>query len=279
MGSIEVGQDSSGSIELYYEDRGTGRPIVLIHGWPLSGVSWQKQVAALLSAGYRVLCYDRRGFGKSSKPATGYDFDTLADDLYQVLSRLDLHDVTLVGFAMGTGELARYLGAYGTKRVRSAVFLASLPPFLLKTPDNPGGLDGDVFETLKQRLTADRAAYLTTFLRDFYNVDVFGGDRVSEDDVQHSWNVAMSASLQGTRECVAAWTTDFRPDCRRIDVPALVVHGDADRILPLSATATSLHERLRTSRLVVIDGAPHGFTWTHAEHVNRELLAFLAERP
>ena len=278
MGSIVVGQDSSGSIDLYYEDHGTGRPVVLIHGWPLSGASWEKQVAALLSAGYRVLRYDRRGFGKSSQPTTGYDFDTLADDLYQVLSRLDLHDVTLVGFAMGTGELARYLGAYGAKRVRSAVFLASLPPFLLKTPDNPAGLDGDVFETIKQRLTADRPAYLTTFLRDFYNVDVVGDDRVSEHDVQHSWNVAMSASLQGTRDCVTAWTTDFRPDCRRVDVPALVVHGAADRILPVAATAVPLHERLHTSRLVVIDGAPHGLTWTHAEHVNRELLAFLAER-
>jgi pimeloyl-ACP methyl ester carboxylesterase len=278
MGSVVVDQDSSGSIDLYYEDHGTGRPVVLIHGWPLSGASWEKQVAALLSAGYRVLCYDRRGFGKSSKPATGYDFDTLADDLHQVLSGLDLHDVTLVGFAMGTGELARYLGAYGAKRVRSAVFLASLPPFLLKTPDNPGGLDADVFEAIGRCLTADRPAYLTTFLRDFYNVDVFGGDRVSEDVVQESWNVAMSASPQGTRDCVTAWTTDFRPDCRRVDVPALVVHGDADRILPLAATGAPLHERLPTSRFVVIHGAPHGLTWTHAEHVNRELLAFLAER-
>jgi pimeloyl-ACP methyl ester carboxylesterase len=180
---------------------------------------------------------------------------------------------------MGTGEVVRYLGAYGAKRVRSAVFLASLPPFLLKTPDNPGGLDGDVFEAIKRCLTTDRPAYLRTFLRDFYNVDVFGGDRVSEDVVQDSWNVAMSASLQGTHDCVTAWTTDFRPDCRRVNVPALLVHGDADRILPLAATGASLHERLHMSRLVVIDGAPHGLTWTHAEQVNRELLAFLAERP
>jgi non-heme chloroperoxidase len=276
---IVVGRDESGSIELHYEDHGTGRPVVLIHGWPLSGASWEKQIAALLAAGYRVVRYDRRGFGQSSKPATGYDYDTLADDLYQLLAHLDLHDVTLVGFAMGTGELARYLGAYGAKRVRSAVVLASLPPFLLKTPDNPSGLDGSVFEAIKQRLAADRPGYLRELLTDFYNVDVLGGVRVESHVVQDAWNVAMSASPTGMRDCVTAWTTDFRPDCRRMDVPALVLHGDADRILPLAATAAPLHACLRTSRLVVIDGAPHGLIWTHAEHVNRELLAFLAERP
>ncbi|MEW6272387.1 MAG: alpha/beta hydrolase [Thermodesulfobacteriota bacterium] len=279
MSSVVVGRDSSGSIDLYYEDHGSGRPVVLIHGWPLSGSSWEKQVAALLAAGYRVLRYDRRGFGQSSKPATGYDFDTLADDLYQLLSRLDLYDVTLVGFAMGTGELARYLGAYGAKRVRDAVFLASLPPFLLKTPDNPGGIDAGVFEAIKRRLAVDRSRYLSTFFSDFYNVDVLGGDRVDENVVRRSWRVAMAASPRGTRDCVTAWTTDFRPDCRRVDVPALVVHGGADRILPLAATGAPLQKRLRASRLVVIDGAPHGLTWTHAEQVNRELLAFLAERP
>src|SRR5262245_6546075 len=170
MSSIAVGHDESGPIDLYYEDHGTGRPVALVHGWPLSAASWEKQVVALLSAGYRVVRYDRRGFGKSSKPATGYGYDTLADDLYRLLSHLDLYDVTLVGFAMGTGELARYLGAYGAKRIRSVAFLASLPPFLLKTPDNPGGLDGSVFEAIKQGLTADRAAYLSTFFTDFYNV-------------------------------------------------------------------------------------------------------------
>jgi len=272
MSSIVVGRDDSGAIELHYEDLGSGRPVVLIHGWPLSGASWEKQIAALLPAGYRVLCYDRRGFGKSSKPPAGYDFDTLADDLWKLLSHLNLHDVTLVGCAMGTGELARYLGAYGTKRVRSAVFLASLPPFLLKTPANPAGLDGAVFDAIERRLAADRPAYLSAFLAECYDVDV------TRDVVQRAWNEAMTASPQGTRDCVSAWTTDFRADCRRVDVPALLVHGDADRILPLAATATPLHERLHTSRLVVIDGAPHGLTWTHAERVNRELLAFLAER-
>jgi non-heme chloroperoxidase len=279
MSSIVVGRDAAGPIDLYYEDHGTGRPVVLIHGWPQSGASWEKQVAALLSAGYRVLRYDRRGFGRSSQPQAGYDFDTLADDLSQLLSHLNLRDVTLVGFAMGTGELARYLGAYGGKRVRSAVFLASLPPFLLRTPDNPAGLDRSVFDAITQRLAADRPAYLSAFFADCYNVDVFGGDRVTQDVVARVWNEAMRASPQATRDCVTAWTTDFRSDCRRVDVPALVIHGDADRILPLAATATPLHERLHTSRLVVVDGAPHGLTWTHAERVNRELLAFLAERP
>jgi len=279
VSSIAVGRENSGSIDLYYEDHGSGRPVVLIHGWPLSGASWERQVAALLPEGYRVVTYDRRGFGQSSKPTKGYDYDTLADDLHEILTRLDLHDATLVGFSMGTGEVARYLGAYGSKRVRSAVFLASLPPFLLKTADNPGGVDADVFEAIKQHIAADRPAYLARFLADFYNVDVFGSERVSEQVVQLAWNVATGASPRGTLDCVSAWTTDFRNDLRRVDVPALVVHGNADRILPLAATGVPLHERLRGSRLVVIEGGPHGFIWTHAEQVNRELLAFLAERP
>ena len=279
MGSITVGRENSGSIDLYYEDHGSGRPVVLIHGWPLSGASWEKQVAALLPAGYRVVTYDRRGFGQSSKPTTGYDYDTFADDLHRLLTHLDLHDVTLVGFSMGTGEVARYLGAYGSKRVRSAVFLASLPPFLLKTPDNPGGVDAAVFEAIKQSIVADRPAYLARFLADFYNVDVFGGERVSEQVVQLGWNVAAGASPKGTLDCVSAWTTDFRNDLRRVDVPALVVHGNADRILPLAATGVPLHERLRGSRLVVVEGGPHGLIWTHAQQVNRELLALLGEQP
>lgn len=279
IGRIVVGRDASGPIELHYEDRGSGRPVVLIHGWPLSGASWEKQVEALRSGGYRVLRYDRRGFGQSSQPSSGYDYDTLADDLYKVLVHLDLHDVTLVGFAMGTGEVARYLRAYGAKRIRSAVFLASLPPFLLKTEDNPGGIDGNVFAAIQRRLTDDRRAYVTSFLADFYNVDALDGDRVGERTVEKSRDVAMNASSQGLHDCVAAWTTDFRADCRHIDIPALIVHGDADRILPLAATGAALHERLRASRLVIVEGAPHGLNWTHAEDVNRELLAFLAERP
>jgi non-heme chloroperoxidase len=179
---------------------------------------------------------------------------------------------------MGTGELARYLGAYGAKRVRSAVFLASLPPFLLQTPDNPAGLDGSVFDGMQRRLAADRPGYLSAFLAECFDLGVLGTDPLTRDAVARAWTVAMQAPLRSLRDCVTAWTTDFRADCRRVDVPALLVHGDADRILPLAATARPLHERLRTSRLVVLDGAPHGFPLTHAERVNRELLAFLAER-
>jgi non-heme chloroperoxidase len=279
MSSIAVGRMNSGSIDLYYEDHGSGRPVVLIHGWPLSGASWERQIAALLPAGYRVVTYDRRGFGQSSKPTVGYDYDAFADDLHKLLTHLDMHDVTLVGFSMGTGEVARYLGAYGSKRVRSAVFLASVPPFLLKTPDNPRGVDAGVFEAIKQSIVADRHAYLSRFLADFYNVDVFGGERVSEQVVQLGWNVAAGASPKGMLDCISAWTTDFRNDLRRVDVPALVVHGSADRILPLAATGDPLHERLRGSRLVVVEGGPHGFIWTHSEQVNRELLAFLGQQP
>lgn len=278
MSRLVVGHDASGAIDLHYEDRGSGRPVVLIHGWPLSGAYWERQVAALLAAGYRVLHYDRRGFGQSSRPVTGYDYDTLADDLFTLLAHLDLWDVTLVGFAMGAGELARYLGAYGAKRVRSVVFFASLPPFLLKTPDNPSGIDDEVFDAVQRGLAADRPAYLARFLSNSYNVDVLGGDALGEH-VERQLDVAVAASPQATADCVRACTTDFRSDCRRVDVPALIVHGDADRILPLAATSVPLHALLRASRLVVIEGAPHGFPWTHAEQVNRELLAFLAERP
>ena len=244
MSSIAVGRENSGSIDLYYEDHRSGRPVVLIHGWPLSGASWEKQVPALLAAGYRAVTYDRRGFGQSSKPTVGYDYDTFAADLHKLLTHIDAHDVTLVGFSMGTGEVARYLGAYGAKRVRSAVFLAPVPPFLLKTPDDPRGVDAGVFEAIKESLVADRPAFLARFLADFYNADVFAAGPVSEHVVQLGWNVAAGASPKGTLDCVAAWTTDFRRDLQRVNVPALVAQGDADRILPLAATGVPLHERL-----------------------------------
>jgi non-heme chloroperoxidase len=278
MPYVTVGRENSGDIDLYYEDHGAGKPVVLIHGWPLSAASWEKQVPALLSAGYRVIAYDRRGFGKSSKPVYGYDYDTLARDLHILMERLDLHGATLVGFSMGTGEVARYLGTYGSGRVEKAVFLASVPPFLLKTPDNPGGVDGSVFDGIKESIAADRPAYLTTFFENFYNTDLLGGDRISDEVVRFSWNVASRASPTGTRDCVSAWTTDFRTDVPRIDVPALVVHGDADRILPIEATGIPLARALEGSRFVVIEGGPHGIIWTHAEEVNRELLDFLGAK-
>jgi pimeloyl-ACP methyl ester carboxylesterase len=276
MSLINVGDENSGTIDLYYEDHGTGKPVVLIHGWPLSGASWERQVPALLAAGYRVITYDRRGFGESSRPASGYNYDVLADDLHKVITKLDLHDVALVGFSMGGGEVARYLGTHGTARLSQAVFMSAIPPFLLMTPDNPSGVEGSVFEGIKHAIFADRLAFLSTFFSNFYNVDLLKGTRISDDVVRLSWNVAAAASPIGTFDCVQAWLTDFRADLARIDVPTLVIHGDADRILPLAATGARTQESVKGSRLAVIEGGPHGLNWTHAEHVNRELLKFFA---
>ncbi len=278
MNYISVGKENSTNINLYYEDHGTGRPVVLIHGWPLSGASWEKQLPALLTAGYRVITYDRRGFGNSSRPATGYNYDTLTSDLNKLMTHLDLCDATLVGFSMGGGEVARYLGACGSKRVRSAVFMAAIPPFLLKSADNAEGVDGAVFDGIKQAIVADRPAFITAFLANFYNLDVLAGKRISDDDVRLSWQVAAGASPVGTLDCVTAWLTDFRKDLERINVPTLVVHGDADRILPLATTGGRISAHVKDSRLAVIAGGPHGLNWTHADEVNRELLAFLGKQ-
>jgi non-heme chloroperoxidase len=278
MPYINVGQENSGKIDVYYEDHGSGKPVVLIHGWPLSGRSWEKQTSALLEAGYRVITYDRRGFGASSKPTFGYDYDTLAADLNEVLTTLDLRDAAIVGFSMGGGEVARYLAVNGSERVSKAVFLAAIPPFLLKTSDNPEGADGALFEGIKKAIVADRPAFLSKFLSDFYNVDVLGGKRISEQVVQLSWNIAAGASPKGTLDCVSAWLTDFRNDLKKINVPTLVIHGDADRILPIAITGKRTHEAVKGSRFVAVPGGPHGLIWTHAEIVNRELLDFLAQK-
>jgi non-heme chloroperoxidase len=272
---VTVGQENSTPIDLYYEDHGSGKPVVLIHGWPLSGASWEKQVAALLPAGHRVITYDRRGFGRSSQPSTGYDYDTFAEDLNRLLTALDLRDVALVGFSMGGGEVARYLGTYGSVRVRKAAFIAAVPPFLLKTPDNPGGVDGSVFDGIKQGLAADRLAFLEGFLRNFYNVDVFGDTRISEQALRYSWTVAAGASGKGSLDCVTAWYTDFRKDLPKIDVPTLIIHGDADRIVPIGVSADPLAKAVKGARKVVIEGGPHGLIWTHAEQVNAALLELL----
>jgi pimeloyl-ACP methyl ester carboxylesterase len=191
------------------------------------------------------------------------------------MTTLDLREATLVGFSMGGGEVARYLGKYGSERISSAAFLAAVPPFLLKTPDNPSGVDGGVFEGIKKSIVADRLAFLSKFLSDFYNVDALGGKRISEEVVRHSWNIAAGASPKGTLDCVAAWGTDFRKDLSRVTVPTVVLHGDADRILPLSATASRTHEMVKGSRLVVVKDGPHGVNWTHAEEVNQALLDLL----
>ena len=233
---------------------------------------------ALLDAGYRVVTYDRRGFGNSSKPTFGYDYDTLAEDLHTLMTELDLANATLVGFSMGGGEVARYLGTYGSDRVERAVFISAVPPFLLKTPENPEGVEGSVFDGIIESIIADRPAYLSGFLAEFYNVDVLGGDRVSDEAVRLSWNVAAGASPRGTLDCVSAWLTDFRGDLASIDVPVLVIHGDADRIVPFPASGKRTHELVGGSRLAVVEGGPHGIIWTHAGEVNRELLDFLREQ-
>src|SRR6202051_2124488 len=236
MPYVTVGKENSGNIDLYYEDHGSGDPVVLIHGYPLSGASWEKQVPVLLAAGYRVITYDRRGFGNSSQPAAGYNYDTFAEDLHKLVTQLKLRDFSLVGFSMGGGEVARYLGKYGSKGVSKAVIISGVPPYLLKTADNPEGVDGRVFAGIEKAVAADRYEFFSGFFQNFYNTDQFLGKRVSEQSVQASWNVAAGASAIASLACVAAWHTDFREDLARIDVPTLVIQGDADRILPIAAT-------------------------------------------
>lgn len=277
MPYITVGKENSANINIYYEDFGSGKPVMLIHGFPLSGHSWEKQVADLLAAGYRVIAYDRRGFGDSSQPSIGYDYDTFAADLNRLIIELDLRDVALVGFSMGTGEVTRYLGKYGSERVSKAVLLAPVPPFLLKTDDNPEGVDRSVFDKIMAAIVADRPSYLSAFFSDFYNVDVLGGDRISEDAIRLSWQVAAAASAKATLDCVPSWLTDFRADLPRIDVPTLIVQGDADRILPLSSTGARLPKLIKNSWLEVIPDGPHAINWTHADRLNPILLDFLRQ--
>jgi non-heme chloroperoxidase len=275
MPYVTVGKENSGNIEIYYEDHGSGKPVVLIHGYPLSGSSWEKQLPVLLEAGYRVITYDRRGFGKSSQPTTGYNYDTFAEDLRKIVTHLELRDFALLGFSMGGGEVARYIGRYGSKGVSKAVFISSVPPFLLKAPDNPEGVDGSVFEGIQKAIIADRYAFLTEFFKNFYNTDLLAGKRVSEQAVQASWNVAAASSATAGYACVPTWHEDFRKDVARVDVPTLVIHGDADRIVPLAASGHRTAEMIKGARLVVVKDGPHCITWTHADEVNDELLAFL----
>jgi len=278
MGFITVAEENSTAVELYYEDHGSGQPVVLIHGFPLDGHSWEKQSAALLEAGYRVITYDRRGFGQSSQVTEGYDYDTFAADLNVVLETLDLTDVVLVGFSMGTGEVGRYLGTYGSKRVAKAAFLASLEPFLLKTDDNPAGAaPREFFEGIVADVKADRYAYFTEFYKGFYNLDENLGTRISEEAVRNSWNVAAGSGFHAAAAAPLTWFTDFRGDIPKIDVPTLILHGTADNILPIDATGRAFHAALPTADYVEIEGAPHGLLWTHADEVNEALLAFLAK--
>jgi len=276
MSTITVGKENSTSIDLYYEDHGSGSPVVLMHGWPLSGASWEKQTAALLAAGHRVITYDRRGFGRSSKPAVGYNYDTFAADLNTVLTTLDLTNVALVGFSMGSGEVTRYLGKYGSKRVRKAVLIGTLGPYLIKAADNAEGVDASVFEGIKAAIRADRPTFLLNFLHNFYNYDVTGGKLVSERVLEDNWNVGAGASAIAALACVDTWVEDFRKDIPHNDVPTLILHGDADRILPPDATSRRQAKMIKNVKLVELAGGPHGVLWTHADQVNSELVSFLA---
>ncbi|MDX6262758.1 MAG: non-heme chloroperoxidase [Kribbellaceae bacterium] len=277
MPYVSVGRENSTDIEIYYEDHGTGQPVVLIHGFPLSGRAWERQERALLEAGFRVITYDRRGFGKSSQPSVGYDYDTFAADLDTLVKALDLHDFDLAGHSMGGGEVARYLGTYGSERVRRAVIIAGVPPYLLKTPQTPEGVPQEVFDEIATGLRADRPAYFTEWNQNFYNLDENLGTRISDEAVRDAWNTAVSASPVGTVACVATWHTDFRADLPKIDVPVLVMHGTVDRVLPIEACGRPTHEAIKDSEYVVLEGAPHGLCWTHADEVNKALLSFLTK--
>jgi len=277
MPYITVGKENSGNIDLYYEDHGSGKPAVLIHGYPLSGASWEKQLPVLLDAGHRVITYDRRGFGKSSQPTTAYNYDTFAEDLHKLVTHLKLRDFALVGFSMGGGEVARYLGKYGSKGVSKAVIISGIPPFLLKTPDNPEGVEGSIFDGIQKAVVADRYAFFADFFKNFYNTDLLLGKRVSEQTVQASWNLAAGASATASLACVPTWHEDFRNDVSKIDVPTLVIHGNADRILPISASGLRTAKLVKGARLVVVNDGPHCITWTHADEVNAELVHFLGK--
>ena len=278
MGRITVGRENTTDIELYYEDHGTGQPVVLVHGYPLDGNSWELQARELLAAGYRVLTYDRRGFGGSSKVATGYDYDTFAADLDTLLETLDLHDVILVGFSMGTGELARYVKNHGHERVAKLAFLASLEPFLLQREDNPEGVPQSVFDGIEQAARGDRYAWYTQFYADFYNLDENLGSRISEETVRASWTTAIGSAPVAAYAVVPSWLEDFRADVEAVRAsgkPTLILHGTADRILPIDATGRRFHAALPDAEYVEVEGAPHGLLVTHTAEVNEALLAFV----
>ena len=281
MPTVTVGRENSADIEIHYEDHGTGLPVVLIHGYPLSGRAWDKQVPVLLEAGHRVITYDRRGFGQSSQPTVGYDYDTFAADLATLLEHLDLWDAVLVGHSMGTGEVTRFLGAYGSARVAKVVLLSPIPPFLLQTSDNPDGVPQSVFDGFVQAAQADMPAWMKGFLDNFYNADTLRGTLVSDQAYEASWNIAASASATAAVKCIPTWTTDFRADLPKIDVPILVAQGNADRVLPLEKTGERLPGLIDDVQLVVIEGGPHAIAWTHADQVNTALLDFLgsSDRP
>jgi len=275
MPYVTVGKENSGSTEIYYEDHGSGQPVVLIHGYPLDGHSWEKQLPVLLEAGKRVITYDRRGYGHSSQPTTGYDYDTFSADLKALIDKLDLRDMVLVGFSMGTGEVTRYLGTYGSERVAKAALFGPIPPFLLQTADNPKGVPQSVFDGFKDTITKDRYAWFKFFFDNFYNVDKFRGTRISDQAWDASFQVAAGSSAYATLACVDTWLTDFRADLPKIDVPMLVIQGTEDRILPIDATGRRLPDLVKDIHFIEIEGGPHNVGWTHADEVNEALVKFV----
>ena len=275
MPYVDVGTENSGPIELYYEDHGSGPPVVLIHGYPLSGRAWDKQVPVLLDMNRRVITYDRRGFGKSSQPTTGYDYDTFAADLSALLEHLDLRDAVLAGHSMGTGEVTRYLSSYGSARVAKGVLVSPIPPYLLQAGDNPDGVPPSLFDGFAQAARADTPAWMKGFLDNFYNFETLRGTLVSDQAWQASWNLAVTASATAAVACIGTWTTDFRADLPEIDVPILVIQGDADQVLPLEKTGQRLPALIKDIQLTVVEGGPHAITWTHSGQVNTALLDFL----
>jgi len=278
MPFVKVGTENSADIEIHYRDHGSGKPIILVHGYPLDGNSWERQERVLLENGHRCISYDRRGFGRSSQPTTGYDYDTFAADLKALMDHLSLdQDVVLAGFSMGTGEVTRYLGKYGSAGVSKAILLGVIPPFLLHTEDNPKGVPGSVFEGIKQAIAADRYAYFDAFFADFYNTDKLAPQRIGDAALHASFNVASAASPYASYACVDTWLTDFRGDLPKIDVPTLVVHGTADRVLPFEATAARLRDEHLIADLTVVEveDGPHNIGWTFPDEVNEAILDFL----
>jgi non-heme chloroperoxidase len=275
MPYVKAGQENSGDIEIYYEDHGSGPPIVLGHGYPLSGQAWEKQVTVLLESGHRVITYDRRGWGNSSQPAVGYNYDTFAADLHALIEKLDLQDAVLVGHSMGTGDVTRYLGRHGSARVSKAVLISPIPPYLVSAGDDPEGIPASVFDGFTATAKADRPSWLKGFLDNFYNMDVYGGTLVTDQAFQASFNIAAAGSAIAAVECIATWETDFRADIASLDIPVLVIQGDQDRILPIQFTGNRLRGLVKDLAFVSIEGGPHAIAWTHSDQVNAALAEFL----
>jgi non-heme chloroperoxidase len=276
MPFVTVGTENSSEIQLYYEDHGSGKPVVLIHGYPLNGHSWERQERALLDAGFRTIAYDRRGFGQSSQPTTGYDYATFTADLRALLDHLSLEEeVVLCGFSMGTGEVTHYLGKHGSGGVSRAALFGAIPPYLLKTDDNPEGVEKALFDGIKQTVAADRYKWFDEFFANFYNTDELAPERIGEAALRASFQVAASASWYASYACVDTWLTDFREDVAKIDIPMLVVHGTKDRILPFDVTAGRLEALNSNIKVVPVENGPHNIGWTFPEECNKALLDFL----